>query len=250
MAGGGSHPVDVLNVPYFEFVEREEASVKRVTDWLGARGEDLVVVCAEGGSSAYVAEILQGRGLPAANLAGGMVAWGLGSAIRPSPRADRPVSGRSPLRTGVPVVRRGARGGRRRRRPAPGTRRLPGLLEREGLRLRAVFDTQQPTLKGKRLKERLFSLMTPSRLNRMPVSKMNFGGVGRVMLQSMMRDKQVASIDELFDMARQLGVKLIACTMSMDVMGIAREELIDGVEVGGVATFLGDAARSRVSLFV
>ena len=66
----------------------------------------------------------------------------------------------------------------------------------------------------------------------------------------MMRDKQVASIDELFDMARQMGVKLIACTMSMDVMGITREELIDGVEVGGVATFLGDAARSRVSLFV
>jgi peroxiredoxin family protein len=92
--------------------------------------------------------------------------------------------------------------------------------------------------------------MTPRRLNRMPVSRMNFGGVGRVMLQSMMRDKQVASVDELFDMARQLGVKLIACTMSMDVMGIAREELIDGVAVGGVATFLGDAARSRVSLFV
>ena len=109
---------------------------------------------------------------------------------------------------------------------------------------------KRPTLKGKGLKERLFTLMTPSRLNRMPVSKMNFGGVGRLMLQSMMRDKQVASIDELFDMARQLDVKLIACTMSMDVMGITREELIDGVEVGGVATFLGDAARSRVSLFV
>jgi peroxiredoxin family protein len=109
---------------------------------------------------------------------------------------------------------------------------------------------KQPTMRGKGLKEKLFSLMTPNRLNRMPVSRMNFGGVGRSMLQSMMRDKQVASVDELFDMARQLGVKLIACTMSMDVMGIAREELLDGVEVGGVATFLGDAARSRVSLFV
>ncbi len=109
---------------------------------------------------------------------------------------------------------------------------------------------RRPSLQGKGLKEKLFALMTPRRLNRMPVSRMNFGGVGRVMLQSMMRDKQVASIDELFDMARQMGVKLIACTMSMDVMGITREELIDGVEVGGVATFLGDAARSRVSLFV
>jgi peroxiredoxin family protein len=109
---------------------------------------------------------------------------------------------------------------------------------------------KRSTMRGKGLKEKLFALMTPGRLNRMPVSKMNFGGMGRVMLQSMMRDKQVASVDELFDMARQLGVKLIACTMSMDVMGIAREELIDGIEVGGVATFLGDAARSRVSLFV
>jgi peroxiredoxin family protein len=109
---------------------------------------------------------------------------------------------------------------------------------------------KQPTLRGKGLKEKLFTLMTPGRLGRMPVSRMNFGGVGRAMLQSMMRDKQVASVDELFDMARQLNVKLIACTRSMEVMGIAREELIDGVEIGGVATFLGDAARSRVSLFV
>ena len=109
---------------------------------------------------------------------------------------------------------------------------------------------KQPTLRGKGLKEKLFTLMTPRRLSRMPVSRMNFGGMGRTMLQSMMRDKQVASVDELFAMARQLNVKLIACTMSMDVMGITREELIDGVEVGGVATFLGDAARSRVSLFV
>ena len=109
---------------------------------------------------------------------------------------------------------------------------------------------RQPTLRGKGLKERLFALMTPSRLNRMPVSKMNFGGVGRVMLQSMMREKQVASVDELFDMGRQLGVKLIACTMSMDVMGIAREELVDGIGLGGVATFLGDASRSKVTLFI
>jgi peroxiredoxin family protein len=60
----------------------------------------------------------------------------------------------------------------------------------------------------------------------------------------------VASIDELCDIARQLGVQLVACTMPMNGMGISREELIDGVDVGGVATCLGAAARSRVSLFV
>ena len=137
----GPHPVDVLNVPYFEFVEREDASVRKVTDWLGSRG-DLVVVCAEGGSSAYVAEILQGRGLPAANLAGGMGAWGLGSAIHP-------VAGAGPVRLWQ-VLRFGrgclsyvvAQGENAvvvdAHRGLDVYRRL---LETERLRLRAVFDT-------------------------------------------------------------------------------------------------------------
>ena len=105
-------------------------------------------------------------------------------------------------------------------------------------------------LRGKSLKEKMFTLMTPRGLSAMPVSKMNFGGAGRAMLKSMMREKEIASVEDLFAMAREMGVRLIACTMSMDVMGIAKEELIDGVDLGGVATFLGDAARSKVSLFI
>ena len=105
-------------------------------------------------------------------------------------------------------------------------------------------------LKGKSFKEKMFAIMTPKRLAKMPVSKMNFGGIGRAMLKSMMKEKQVASVDELFAMAREMGVKFIACTMSMDIMGISQEELVEGVSLGGVATFLGDAARSRVSLFI
>jgi peroxiredoxin family protein len=105
-------------------------------------------------------------------------------------------------------------------------------------------------LPGKTLKEKMFALMTPGGLSTMPVSNLNFGGVGRLMLKAMMRDKQVASVDELFALAREMGVKMIACTMSMDVMGITRDELIEGLELGGVATFLGDAARSRVALFI
>jgi glyoxylase-like metal-dependent hydrolase (beta-lactamase superfamily II) len=138
----GPHPVDVLNVPYFEFVEREEASVRKVTDWLGGRLGDLVVVCAEGGSSAYVTEILRGRGFAAANLAGGMVAWGLGAAVRR-------VSPSGPARLWQ-VLRFGrgclsyvvARG--QDAVVVDPHRRLDvyrGLLEREGLHLRAVFDT-------------------------------------------------------------------------------------------------------------
>jgi peroxiredoxin family protein len=105
-------------------------------------------------------------------------------------------------------------------------------------------------LRGKRLKEKLFALMTPDGLSTMPVSQMNFGGAGRAMLKTMMKEKDVSSVDELFALAREMGVKMIGCTMSMDVMGIAQEELIDGVHLGGVATFLGDAADSRVALFI
>lgn len=105
-------------------------------------------------------------------------------------------------------------------------------------------------LGGKGFKEKMFALMTPKGLAKLPVSKLNFGGMGRAMLKSMMKEKQISSIEELFAMAREMGVKMIACTMSMDVMGITREELLDGVGLGGVATFLGDAARSRVSLFI
>jgi peroxiredoxin family protein len=96
----------------------------------------------------------------------------------------------------------------------------------------------------------MFAVMTPRSLAKMPVSKMNFGGVGSAMLKRMMKEKDVASIDDLFAMAREMGVTIVACTMSMDVMGIAREELVDGIGLGGVATFLGDAARSKVTLFI
>jgi peroxiredoxin family protein len=105
-------------------------------------------------------------------------------------------------------------------------------------------------LKGKDARERMFSLMTPKGVSGMPVSRMNFGGIGRAMLKSMMARKQVSSVEDLFALARDMGVKFIACTMSMDVMGITAEELVDGVALGGVATFLGDASRSKVSLFI
>ena len=104
--------------------------------------------------------------------------------------------------------------------------------------------------KGKTLKERMFAAMTPKGLSRLPVSRMNFGGIGRGLLKKMMAEKQVSSVEDLFALAREMGVRFIACTMSMEVMGITTAELVDGVELGGVATFLGDAARSKVSLFI
>jgi peroxiredoxin family protein len=102
----------------------------------------------------------------------------------------------------------------------------------------------------KNIKERMFGMMTPSGTKSLGTSKLNFFGMGSSMLRSMMKDQGVASLEELVAIAKDLDVKMIACTMSMDVMGISKEELVKGVEYGGVATFMADAARARVSLFV
>lgn len=100
------------------------------------------------------------------------------------------------------------------------------------------------------IKEKMFSMMTPSSTESLGVSKMNYFGMGAKMLRSMMKDKNIASLEELFEMTRELDVKMIACTMSMDAMGIEKEELVSGLEFGGVAAYMADAASSRVTLFI
>ncbi|MEO0185638.1 MAG: DsrE/DsrF/DrsH-like family protein [candidate division WOR-3 bacterium] len=82
-------------------------------------------------------------------------------------------------------------------------------------------------------------------------SKMNFGGIGRWMFKQMMKSKNVTSLPELRQTAIDLGVKLIACQMSMDVMGIERKDLIDEVaDVVGAATYITDAQKSHITLFI
>jgi peroxiredoxin family protein len=105
-------------------------------------------------------------------------------------------------------------------------------------------------LSGKGFLEKLFALMTPVGTEGLGVSKMNFFGIGAKLLRTLMKRKQVASLEELAQMAQEMGVKIIACQMSMDVLGITKDELWDGIEVGGVATFLADAAKSKVTLFI
>ncbi|HVE82814.1 MAG TPA: DsrE/DsrF/DrsH-like family protein [Myxococcales bacterium] len=104
--------------------------------------------------------------------------------------------------------------------------------------------------RARSLKQRLFALMTPSSTEGMGVSRMNFLGAGARMLRAMMKDASVDSVEKLMALARELGVRLVGCTMSMDVMGVAKEDLVDGVELGGAAAFLGEASRSKVTLFV
>jgi len=103
---------------------------------------------------------------------------------------------------------------------------------------------------GKGFKQRMFALMTPTGSEGLGTSQLNFFGMGATMLRSMMKEQGIASLEELMTMARELGVKMTACTMSMDAMGIAKEELVGGLEYGGVAAFMADASRSRVSLFI
>jgi len=109
---------------------------------------------------------------------------------------------------------------------------------------------KESNLAGKGLFEKMMSIMSPSNSTQLPVSKMNYFGVGAKMLRQMMKDNNVSSLEEMIDMAREMGVKMLACEMSKDVMGIRDEELMDGFEPAGVAAFLGESLRSRTNLFI
>ncbi|MCR5580189.1 MAG: FAD-dependent oxidoreductase [Pseudobutyrivibrio sp.] len=102
----------------------------------------------------------------------------------------------------------------------------------------------------KSLVEKMFGAMMPRGTGKLTLSKMNMGGMGTKMMKAVMKDKNVSSLEELIKSAMDNGVKIVACTMSMDVMGIRKEELIDGVEFAGVASYLGDAENANVNLFI
>ena len=105
-------------------------------------------------------------------------------------------------------------------------------------------------LSGKAFKQKLFSLMTPERSAEMGISKLNFLGLGPAMMKQLMKEKNVASVDQLREIAREMDTRMLGCTMSMDVMGVDPGELIDGIELGGVAAFMEDALNSRMTLFI
>lgn len=98
--------------------------------------------------------------------------------------------------------------------------------------------------------EGMFGFMMPRGTKKLGLSRMNMGGLGAKMIRGIMKEKGVSSLEELIDSARAHGVRLVACQMSMDIMGIRKEELIDGVELGGVSTFLGSGEQSDMSLFI
>ena len=105
---------------------------------------------------------------------------------------------------------------------------------------------------GKDLMGKMFGFMLPKGRSAIKLSKMNMGGMGTSMMKSLMKKKNVASLDEMFDMAADLGVKIYICEMSMSLMGFKKEEFIDypNLEYVGVATFLEQAKNSKVQLFI
>jgi len=105
---------------------------------------------------------------------------------------------------------------------------------------------------GKDLMGKMFGFMLPKGRNAIKLSKMNMAGMGTSMMKSLMKKKNVASLDEMLDMAAELGVKIYICEMSMSLMGFKKEEFIDypNLSYVGVATFLEQAKNSKVQLFI
>ncbi len=106
--------------------------------------------------------------------------------------------------------------------------------------------------RGKDFMGKMFDFMLPRGRNAIKLSKMNMAGMGTSMMKSLMKKKNVASLDQMMEMAADLGVKIYVCEMSMSLMGLKREEFIDypNLDYVGVATFLEQARNSKIQLFI
>lgn len=115
--------------------------------------------------------------------------------------------------------------------------------------LNAIKKTHKPKVR-KDIFARMFSFMLPSDSTKLSLSKMNMLGIGSKMMRYLMNKKGVDSLESLRQQAIDNGVEFIACQMSMDVMGVSREELLDNVTVGGVASYMERADQANVNLFI
>lgn len=116
--------------------------------------------------------------------------------------------------------------------------------------LNALRKDEQVTVQGKSFMDNMFGWILPRGATKLPLSQMHMGGMGTKMMKGRMADKKLPNLPGLIKVAQDQGVRLVACTMSMEAMGIKEEELIDGVEFGGVAGFLESCERSGTNLFI
>jgi peroxiredoxin family protein len=105
---------------------------------------------------------------------------------------------------------------------------------------------------GKNLMGKMFGAMLPKGACEVKLSKMNMAGMGTAMMKSLMKKKNVASVEQMLELAAEMGVRIYICEMSMDLMGFKREEMIDypNLTFCGVAKFLEEAQNSKVQLFI
>ena len=115
--------------------------------------------------------------------------------------------------------------------------------------LNALRKTQPPARKMSAL-HRMFKFMMPKDASHTTLSQMNMMGAGTAMIKGVMKANGVASLPELMKSAMDGGAYIVGCTMTMDLLGIAESDLMDGIKFGGVATFLGEAAESKTTLFI
>ncbi len=115
-----------------------------------------------------------------------------------------------------------------------------------------VLRDKNKSVGGKDIMGKMFGTMLPKGTRAVKLSQMNMGGMGTAMMKSLMKKKNVATLEQMLEMAEELGVKIYVCEMSMDLMGFKREEMIDynGLEFCGVAKFLEEANNSRIQLFI
>lgn len=103
---------------------------------------------------------------------------------------------------------------------------------------------------GKTIGEKMVAAMMPRGPASVPTSRMNMGGAGPVFFKHLMKQRNITTLPSMIAMAQEMGVRMVACETSMGVMGVTREELLSGIDYGGVATYLEDAAKSKVTLFI
>lgn len=109
-------------------------------------------------------------------------------------------------------------------------------------------ENHAPVKKG--ILEKMFGKMMPKGADKMGLSKMNYMGMGPKMIKKVMKKHNSMPLPDLIDMAKEQDVKLIACTMTMDLLGLQKEELVENIEYGGVAAYIGDAQEGNVNLFI
>jgi len=117
--------------------------------------------------------------------------------------------------------------------------------------LNLIKKDKGPIKGAKNWMQKMMGMMNRGGYSRLPLSKFNMGGAGKMMMKKIMKGQNVQTLDEMMADAADLGIKMIACKMSMDVMGVCKDDLIPEVsEIVGVATYINESKNSKINLFI